>query len=246
MSSDRVSPDRAGTVAWTDPRAVVFDAGNTLIFADRARIFEIYRDFGVDGDEARFVAAELRARTGLAARVEAGATGTEAHIWKDYFLTLFRESGVPEEALAGVGARIQAAHAKSHLWTHVEPGTREALEALRDAGYRLAVISNADGRVESVLRQVGLRDPFEFVVDSALVGYEKPDPRIFEEGLRRLGLPAPETAYVGDLFPVDVVGARRVGMQALLLDPAGTLDLPVHRVRSVGELPRWLESRRGE
>jgi putative hydrolase of the HAD superfamily len=241
-----MASSRSDLPAWRDPRAVVFDAGNTLIFADRARIFEIYRDFGVEADEARFVSAELLARTELAARVESGATGTEAHIWKDYFLTLFRESGVPDNALAGVGARIQASHAASHLWTHVEPGTREALETLRDAGYRLAVISNADGRVEAVLRQVGLRDPFEFVVDSALVGYEKPDPRIFEEGLRRLGLQGSETAYVGDLFPVDVVGARRVGMQALLLDPAGTLDLPVHRIRSVGELPRWLESRRGE
>jgi HAD superfamily hydrolase (TIGR01509 family) len=234
----------SGIPAWRDPRAVVFDAGNTLIFADRERIFEIYREFGVEGDEGSFVAAEFLARCELSARVEAGATGTEAHIWKDYFLTLFRESGVPDDAVAGVGARIQAAHAESHLWTHVEPGTRDALDSLRDAGYRLAVISNADGRVESVLEQVGLREPFEFVVDSALVGFEKPDTRIFEEGLRRLGLPGPDAVYVGDLFPVDVVGARRAGMQALLLDPSESLDLPVHRIRSVGELPAWLAAQR--
>jgi len=76
------------------------------------------------------------------------------------------------------------------------------------------------------------------------VGFEKPDTRIFEEGLRRLGLPGPDALYVGDLFPVDVVGARRAGMQALLLDPSESLDLPVHRIRSVGELPAWLAAQR--
>jgi HAD superfamily hydrolase (TIGR01549 family) len=122
----------------------------------------------------------------------------------------------------------------------VEPGTGEALEALLDAGYRLGVISNADGRVEALLQAVGLRDHLEFVVDSAVLGIEKPDPRIFQEGLRLLSLPAEESLYVGDLYPVDVLGAEAVGMQAILLDPAGDLPWPAARIPSVTALPSWL------
>jgi HAD superfamily hydrolase (TIGR01509 family) len=224
-------------------RAVLLDAGNTLVFADRKRILEMYRAEGVESDEDRIFRAELEARAQLATRVEAGAVGTEPHLWKEYFLTLFRGSGVPEEALEAVGRRLRDEHHRDHLWTHVEPGTPEALEALLGAGYRLAVISNADGRVEAVLESAGLTPYLEFVVDSGIVGFEKPDPRIFREGLRRLGLPASEALYVGDLYPVDVVGARGVGMDAVLLDPSGTLDYPVPRIPSILDLPGWLPPR---
>ncbi len=223
------------------PRAILLDAGNTLIFADRARILELYRAEGVESDESRVFRAELEARAELAARVEEGAVGTEPHLWRDYFVTLFRRSGVPEEALDAVGRRLRDAHHRDHLWTHVEPGTGAALEALLERGYRLAVISNADGRVEGVLERTGLRDYMEFVLDSAVVGVEKPDPRIFHEGLRRLGLVAEEALYVGDLYPVDVVGARNAGMDALLLDPSGVLAYPVPRIPSVRDLPGWLD-----
>ncbi len=224
-------------------KAILLDAGNTLIFADRARILEMYRAEGVESDTATLVRAELEARAELAARVEAGAVGTEPHLWREYFLTLFRRSGVPEGALDAVGRRLREEHHRDHLWTHVEPGTEGALQALLDAGYRLAVISNADGRVEAVLESAGLRPYLEFVVDSEIVGFEKPDPRIFHEGLRRLALPAAEALYVGDLYPVDVVGARGVGMDAVLLDPSGTLDYPVPRIPSILDLPGWLPPR---
>jgi putative hydrolase of the HAD superfamily len=227
------------------PKAILFDAGNTLVFADRERIFEIYRGAGVEPDEARFIRAELDARAELARTVMEGATGTEAHVWERYFISLFRGSGVPDDRLQPVGRKLQEAHAASHLWTLVEPGTAEALEALLDAGHRLGVISNADGRVEAVLEAVGLRRHLEFVVDSALVGVEKPDPRIFEEGLRRMAIPAEECLYVGDLYPVDVLGAQRVGMQALLLDPAGDLPWPADRIPSVTALPDWLRAQGG-
>jgi len=213
---------------------------------DRRRILDIYAEMGVESDEERFLAAELEARSRLSRRVEEGHTGTERHVWRDYFVTLFRGSGVPEDALDAVGERLKAEHLRRHLWSHVEPGTREALEEIRDRGYRLGVISNADGRVEALLRTVALRDLFEFVVDSQVVGFEKPDPRIFHEGTGRLGLEPGECLYVGDLYPVDVVGARGAGMEALLLDPTGTMDHPVDRIPSVLDLPRYLSAGAGK
>ena len=60
-----------------------------------------------------------------------------------------------------------------------------------------------------------------FVIDSAVVGVEKPDPRIFELAVRQAGVAAHEAAYVGDLYSVDVLGARAAGLHPILLDPRG-------------------------
>lgn len=222
------------------PRAVLLDAGNTLLFVDPDRMVEIFAAEGVETDRERFRRAEYEARLVLSRAVEEGQRGTESHVWESYFLTLFRKAGVPEELLPAVGERVKAVHDRAHLWTHVPEGIPAALERLLEAGYRLAVISNADGRVEGLLERAGLRSSFEFVVDSHVVGVEKPDPEIFHLGVRRLELEPEECLYVGDLYPVDVVGARRAGLRALLLDPFGRMEVPVDRIPSVTRLPAYL------
>ena len=138
------------------------------------------------------------------------------------------------------GRRLIEVHEREHMWTRVEDSTVEALDTLRDQGYRLGVVSNADGRMPALLAQVGLADRFEFVIDSHVVGVTKPDPRIFTMAVERLGLPAAACMYVGDLYAVDVVGARRAGLRPVLLDPFDDFDLPVSRVARVGALPDWL------
>jgi putative hydrolase of the HAD superfamily len=223
-----------------DLKAVLFDAGNTLIFIDSHVVLPVLRDHGAATDEARFREAEFSARTQLTRRVEEGAFGTESHIWQEYFATLFRESGVPEEALEAVGEEIRELHREQHLWTYMDPGTPSALDELREAGYRLGVISNADGRVEGLIEGAGIRDRFEFVMDSELEGVEKPDPEIFLRGCRRMGVEPGEALYVGDLYPVDVLGARGVGMEAVLMDPYDRLDYPVPRLQDVAGLPGFL------
>jgi len=223
-------------------RAVLLDAGNTLLFADPERVLSTLRDEGVDADFQVFRRAEYQARLNLVEFVRNGHRGTEAHVWERYFLTLFRECGVPEDRMDPVGARLQAIHEEDHLWTHVEEGTASALDRIAEAGYRLAVISNADGRVEGLMESVGLRRHFEFVLDSGSVGVEKPDPAIFEMAVDRMELDPGECLYVGDLFPVDVVGARRAGLRALLVDPFGRMEGEVDRIASVLELPDYLDA----
>lgn len=230
----------AGTDAG-ELRAVLLDAGNTLLFADPRRVLDTLRDEGIHADEERFRRAEYEARLNLVRIVRDGHRGTEAHIWEEYFVTLFRGCGVPEERLDPVGARLMAIHEEDHLWTHVEQGTGAALERVADAGYRLGVVSNADGRVEGLMEAVGLRRHFEFVLDSGEVGVEKPDPAIFRMAVDRLGVDPGECLYVGDLFPVDVVGARNAGLRALLVDPFGRMEGEVDRIASVRELPGYLE-----
>jgi len=86
------------------------------------------------------------------------------------------------------------------------------------------VVSNSDGTVEEGLGSAGLREHLHHVVDSAVVGAEKPDPAIFRHALDLVGARPDRTLHVGDLFSVDVLGARAAGLRAVLLDPYGDWD----------------------
>ena len=222
--------------------AVLFDAGNTLVYAHPGRLAEIFRSEGSEADEGTVADAELQARRRLHDGIKQGHAGTEPEVWHEYFVALFRNGGVPADRMEAVGRKVRDVHAVDHLWTAVATGTEDALSALLAAGLRLGVISNADGRMEAVLERCGLRSFFEFVVDSEVVGVEKPDPAIFAEGCRRLALPPASCLYVGDLYPVDYVGATAAGMSAVLLDPLGLYDHSVPTVTSLSELPGYVAS----
>jgi len=222
-------------------KAIFFDAGNTLIFIDPRVVLPIFREYGAEVDEERFRRAEFQARMQLVRRVEEGAFGTENHIWHEYFQKLSLGSGVGKDQLERVGERIREVHRERHLWSYLDPATSPALDRLTEAGYRMAVISNADGRVEGLIEGSGIRDQFEFVMDSEIEGVEKPDPEIFLRGCRRMGVDPAESLYVGDLYPVDVVGSRNAGLHAVLLDPMDLLDYPVDRLRDVAALPAYME-----
>jgi putative hydrolase of the HAD superfamily len=146
---------------------------------------------------------------------------------------LFTGAGVPAARMGEVAHCLQRLHEEWHLWSRTAPGTLDALDRLRAAGLRLAVVSNSDGRVEEALEAAGLRDRFEVVLDSALVGVEKPDPAIFRAALAALGVAPAEALYVGDLYEVDVVGARAAGMQAALLATGETPGADCRRFESL-------------
>ncbi len=206
------------------------------------RVHTILGEFGADIERAEFQALEREARLVLSRRMGEQATGDDDQVWRDYFTTLIAQSGVPNDRIGDAGEAIRTSHEARHMWTYVRPGTHDAVAAVRNRGYRTAVVSNADGRVEALLRDRGLTDHLEFVIDSEVVGFKKPDRRIFELAVERLGLPAARVLYVGDLYAVDVLGAREAGLHALLLDPFdafGHLD-DVPRIPHVLELPHWL------
>jgi FMN phosphatase YigB (HAD superfamily) len=90
-----------------------------------------------------------------------------------------------------------------------------ALVRLRAAGLRLVVVSNANGRLRAAFDRIGLTPHLDDVIDSTEVGYEKPDAAIFRLALARAGTEAPRAVHVGDLYHVDVVGARATGVRAV-------------------------------
>lgn len=165
--------------------------------------------------------AGLEAQAAPAALALEQAETTDRERASRYLETLFRLAGVPESRIGVTRDTLQVLHRDRHLWAEVRPGTADALVRLQRSGFRLGVVSNSDGRAEEGLAAAGLLPFFEVVIDSQVVGFEKPDPRIFQAALARLGLEPEEALYVGDIYEVDVVGARRAGMDVVLLDPAG-------------------------
>ena len=104
------------------------------------------------------------------------------------------------------------------------------------------MVSNANGTVGALFDRLGLAPFFDAILDSAVEGVEKPDPRLFLLALDRLGMGPEAAVHVGDLYDVDVVGARAAGVRPVLLDEAGlyeAADCP--RVRSLVELADHLD-----
>jgi putative hydrolase of the HAD superfamily len=164
----------------------------------------------------------LAAHTTEAAQAMERATGNDGERAAVYLEALFRYSGVPADRMPEVRECLEQLHRERHLWCSVHERTHESLRRLRAAGLRLGIVSNSDGRVEEALAASGLRDYFEVVMDSSLVGVEKPDPKIFRAALDALGVAPEEALYVGDLYEVDVVGARAAGMEAVLFAPSSS------------------------
>ncbi len=209
---------------------MLFDAGNTLVFLDYSRMASAVGaalDIPLTGQVLTAGAAE-------ASRAMEAARGADRERAAAYLEALFRAAGVPGERMDAVRACLTRLHLERHLWSSVAGDTPEALARLRAAGLRLGVVSNSDGRVEAALEAAGLLQYFDVVLDSALVGVEKPDPAIFRAALDALGVRPDEALYVGDLYEVDVLGARAAGMDAVLLCPGGAAS--EHRCRTVRSL----------
>ena len=92
------------------------------------------------------------------------------------------------------------------------------LTALRAQGKRLGIISNWTGDLEDVLRKIDLHHAFDFILDSARLGYEKPHAEIFDEAVRRADVARSAALHVGDSPEHDVDGALACGLHAVLLD----------------------------
>jgi putative hydrolase of the HAD superfamily len=221
------------------------DAGNTLVSIDFDWVESELAALGEAADPVALERAEAAARPHISKRLldeseDAGQKLFSAYL-EEVFRQLVRLGGSlvarPAELAERLVPILRAPGQTQRLWCRVLPGVPEALSRLVEAGYKLTVVSNSDGTVEAGLRDRGLRDFFGEVVDSTRVGYEKPDPRIFEHALR-VSDAAPETTlHVGDLYDADVRGARAAGIHAVLLDPFGDWrGVDCQRFRGVPEL----------
>jgi HAD superfamily hydrolase (TIGR01509 family) len=218
-------------------QTVFLDAGGVLVNPNWSRVSDALARHDTVVDAARLAEAEPRAKRRLDNGDTIRATNDQQRGWT-YFDLVLTEAGVPlSRATADALAELHAYHQTHYLWESVPDEVKPSLAALRGAGFRLVVLSNANGTLHRAFERLGLTSAFDLIFDSHNEGVEKPDPRFFHLALERAGADAATTMHVGDLYHVDVAGARAAGLTPALLDVGGLYpDCDCLRVRSLTEL----------
>jgi putative hydrolase of the HAD superfamily len=245
------------------PSAVLLDAGNTLLHLDYELLAGMLRSRadvapGEGKVEARTLTPETVRRAEWRARVRldpflamgtvrsdalpaSGVGSTESSgTFRRYMTFLCEEAGLmlPPDVLSELFEELADYQQAHNLWSHAHPFAHRVLHELKDEGCRLAVVSNAAGDVAELLARHNLAELFDAIIDSSLVGVEKPDPAIFQLALRKLDVQPEAALHVGDLPAVDVAGAQAAGIEAVLIDPLGSWsDVDCVRVRDLTALP---------
>lgn len=215
-------------------RFIFFDVGNTLLFPNRSRMLAPLPE-EKHPTLSTWQALERRTKKEFDQGVISGKI--DHGFWWTFHTYLLQDAKALSDDLRDA---IVENTQKSANWDQILPGTREALNRIRQQ-YAIAVISNADGKIDVVLSRCGIRDCFASITDSGNVGHEKPHPAIFAEALRQMKADPKESLYVGDVYSVDYVGATNAGMQAVLFDVSGAYRGQGYaRVESLAELENWL------
>jgi HAD superfamily hydrolase (TIGR01509 family) len=215
-----------------------FDAGNTLLFPDTERTLASLIARGIRPTEDQLRTAERTVREYRDHHT--GPSNPNHSYWNVYFDQLFSTLGLATDA--ALQQQLIASSHRSSNWRRILPDTRNILLRLKQQ-YRLAVISNSDGGIQDAISAAGIADCFECIIDSAHVGVEKPDPTIFRAGLDIMNVQPHESVYIGDVYAIDVLGARSVGMRAILIDSFAVCDHhDCPRISSLSELPELLRS----
>jgi HAD superfamily hydrolase (TIGR01509 family) len=243
-----ISPDLIA-----DVDLLCLDAGNTVIFLDHARLARLLRErTGLDVSPETLVRTEGEAKrlaetgelvdVGWAFRDRPGAVA-----WGKMVATIVVLAGLPEARAAELLDHAWREHEVMNLWCKVPEGLGAALDALRGTGAKVAIISNSEGMLERLFTELGIRSHFDAIVDSGVVGVEKPDARIFGFAMDRFGTTPARTLHLGDMFATDILGARAAGIRSALVDPFQHYEgrhLDVPRVPGATEVARAIASRR--
>jgi len=209
-------------VPATGPRAIFFDAGNTLLRMDYAAIARHLTGRGRPASAVEVEEAELRARVLLDRDLAAGLSTESAGTHDRYLRYVLGQLEITDDTeIEEIACWRRGFNRPFGLWYLPDPDAATVLAGVRARGVIVGVISNSNGMVRAIMEAAGLDRHLDLVLDSGVVGVEKPDPRIFHLALEAAGVPAAAATYVGDLYSVDVIGARRAGLDAVLLDPRG-------------------------
>ena len=205
------------------------DAGNTIVFLEHARLAATCMRQGFATSAEALVRAEGDAKVALECGdgvdvvwAHAGLPGGRG--WGLVVGTMLNRAGLSRDRVPHLLDAQWPAHRERNFWSLVPDGLPDALGRARARGVLVAVISNSEGFLEEILRDIGIMSLFDLVIDSGIVGVEKPDPAIFRIALDRTGVDAPHALHLGDTYATDVVGARAAGIRAALIDPYGHLS----------------------
>lgn len=224
-------------------RGVTLDAAGTLIAVRRPvgdTYAELARAYGGVLDRRRLDAAFHAIFPSMPPLAFAGLSGAAlASAERDWWRQLVRRVVTPAGGVPEFDAYFEALYAHfaaPQAWRSLGNAPR-VLATLRDAGLRLAVVSNFDSRLPGILDGLGIGESLDALLWSSAAGAAKPVPRIFEAALEALRLAPEEALHVGDRVRIDVAGARAAGMGAVLVDHGECRTEDVVRITDIGELP---------
>lgn len=231
-------------------KAVLLDAGGTLLterrprevmYAEAARAFGVPVENGAMGDLMHRVHGELEPYLPVGFRYTIP--------WFQVFIRrIFGEHlGLKDEHLLTLEERLFEIFADPDRFEPV-PGAPELLEELRAQGLRIGIVSNWSPALGGLLEGLGLVQGVDGVWISAVERLEKPAPELFLRALGALGASPGEAVHLGDHPRNDFEGARRAGLEAVLLDRQGAHPDVSPRVRDLPSFSRWVvaeKDRRG-
>ena len=236
------------TVERTEIEVVFLDAGETILYPHPSfsELFaQIVSDAGlpVDGRDVEDVRRKLAPHL-VDMHEDSGAPGgaslseeSSRAFWTFLYRRFLQELGHEDEALVERLFEVFSSTSTYRLYDDVLP----ALAALSEHGYRLGLISNFERWLEEMLVELEVGHIFDVAVISGIEGVEKPDATIYRRALDKAGVAPDRAVHVGDSPGLDVVPARSVGIEAVLLDRLGRYeDHDGHRIGSLKELPGLL------
>jgi HAD superfamily hydrolase (TIGR01549 family) len=227
-------------------QTLFLDAGGVLVFPNWQRVSDTLARHGVAVSTRALTAAEPKAKFDIDQGIRHGDSTDAQRAWLYMELVLENAGVTLGDASAAALRELRAYHAEHNLWEHVAADVVPALERFARLGLTLVVVSNANGALQRMLDRVGLTPHFHTICDSCVEGVEKPDPRFFAIAVERSGAVPAQTMHVGDLYHVDVVGARNSGLRQMLIDPYDLYqDYDADRVRSLDDLADRLERELG-
>jgi len=230
----------------TRVRAVLFDAAGTLLLF-REDVGETYRRFalevGVDLPATRIREAFVRVlshanRMVFPDEARERRPSLERKWWWQLVRATFRaaDSTASFTDFDACFDRLWSHYASGAAWL-LAPGTRPALETLRARQLPMGIVSNFDHRLPGILQELDILEYFETVTTPAEIGVAKPDRRIFDAALARLGDPGGRVVYVGDRAVEDVAGAREAGLFPIPVSSLATLDELPARIDALEQEP---------
>ncbi|MDP3920294.1 MAG: HAD-IA family hydrolase [Candidatus Omnitrophota bacterium] len=202
--------------------AVFFDAGGTL-FHPYPSVGEIYQRIAAAyGCKANANELEIRfrdawlSRDGMTSLASHASEKVERDWWHELVSEVFSEIGGISD-FEEFFTELYDIFAHAGSWRLYEDVT-EVLADLKRRGKRLGIVSNWDSRLFGLCKGLGVDGHFDFIIASAVFGASKPNPKIFEEAVKLSGVSPEHAVHVGDSYQDDVVGARRAGIGAVLID----------------------------
>ena len=229
-------------------KAVLFDFYNTLAsyYPPREDVYiSMCRELGIE-IEAKALFTSLAAadifyrNENSRSPIDNKTAEEKVNFYIEYINRILGGAGVKigRDAALQILAKIREYKWEFKVYSDALP----TLEILKKRGLILGLISNVAQDMESTYAKLGLQPYLNFKVTSAEVGHDKPRPEIFLAALKKAAVKPKAALFIGDQYQIDIVGARGVGIKALLIDRNNYFqeitDCP--RIRSLTEIADYL------